>query len=642
VSREAEVAGAPPVMDDPERDERELRRLEATWASRPGFWGWVTSVDHKSIARRYIVTALVSFALAGINALAMRTQLARPENHLMGPDAYNQFFTVHGTAMMFLFAVPIMEALGLYFVPLMVGTRNVAFPRLNALGYWVFFFGTAFLWLSFWTNTGPDAGWFAYVPLSGPQFSPGKRVDTWAQMITFTEIAGLIGAVEIIATAFKQRAAGMSLNRVPLFVWAEVVTAFMVIFALTTVAVASTTMLAMDRLIGTQFFNPAEGGDALLWQHVFWFFGHPEVYIVFIPATGIVSTVLPAFTRRPVFGYTAIVLALIATGFIGFGLWVHHMFATGIPRLGESFFAASSVMIAIPSGIQIFCWLVTIWDGRPRLATPMLFVLGFIFLFVIGGLSGVMLASVPFDLQAHDTFFVVAHFHYVLVGGAVFPLFAGIYYWFPKVTGRMLSERLGKWSFWLLFLGTNLAFFPMHLLGLRGMPRRVYTYPEGLGWANLNLASTVGTYVIALAVLLFVANVLRSLARGAPAGDDPWGGDTLEWAASSPPRPYNFRFPPVVQGRAALWSRTPDAPVVTGLRTDVREILLTTVLDAEPDARFEHPEPTYWPLVTGMGVCIMLVWILYTPWAFVFGSVPIGIGLIGWAWPRKKRAEAAR
>jgi cytochrome c oxidase subunit 1 len=547
--------------------------------------------------------------------------------------------------MMFLFAVPIMEAAGLYLVPLMVGTRNVAYPRLNALGYWVFFFGTAFLWISFWFNVGPDTGWTAYVPLSGPEYAPGKRVDTWAQMITFTEIAALIGAIEIIVTVFKQRTVGMSLNRIPLFVWAEVVTAFMVIVAMTMIAAASTTMLAMDRLIGTHFFNPAEGGDALLWQHFFWFFGHPEVYIIFIPATGIVSAVLPAFTRRPVLGYPALVLSLISTAFIGYGLWVHHMFATSIPGLADSFFTASSVMIAIPSGIQIFCWIATIWDGRVRLATPMLFVLGFIFLFVLGGLTGVMIASVPFDLQVHDTFFIVAHFHYVLIGGGVFPLFAGIYYWFPKATGRMLSERMGKWQFWLFFVGMNLTFFPMHFLGFMGMPRRVYTYAEDLGWQDLNLTATVGSFVIALSVLLFIANVFRSLKRGAIAGDDPWGADTLEWATSSPPPPYNFRFPPVVQGRAALWSRTPDAPVVTGLRTDVREVLLTTVLDAEPDARHEHPGPTIWPFVTACAVTFLLISVIYTPWAVVFGTPFVAIGLIGWGWPRKhengRRSEAA-
>jgi cytochrome c oxidase subunit I+III len=635
VKAEAEVPRSA-LHDDPAADAAELRRLEHAWSPHRGLWGWLTSVDHKSISKRYIVTALISFVLAGINALVMRVQLARPENHLLGPDAYNQFFTTHGTAMMFLFAVPIMEAIGLYFVPLMVGTRNVAFPRLNALGYWTFLIATIFLWLSFYTNVGPDAGWTAYAPLSGPQFSPGKRVDTWAQMITFTEVSALIGAIEIITTAFKQRAPGMSLNRVPLFVWAEVVTAFMILFAMSTVATASM-MLAMDRLIGTHFFNPAEGGDALLWQHLFWFFGHPEVYIIFIPATGMVSTILPAFTRRPVFGYTALVLSLIGTGFIGFGLWVHHMFATAVPWLGSSFFTASSVMITIPSGVQVFCWIATIWDGRPRLATPMLFVMGFIVLFVIGGLTGVMVASVPFDLQVHDTFFVVAHFHYVLIGGAVFPLFGAIYYWFPKMTGRMLSERMGRWNFWLFFAGVNLTFFPMHFLGLMGMPRRVYTYSADMGWGDMNLLSTAGAFTIALSAVLFVANVVRSLASGVPAGPDPWGGDTLEWATESPPPPYNFRYPPVAQGRAALWSRTPDAPVVTGLRTDKQEVLLTSMLDAEPESRHLHPKPTIIPLVTALGLGVMLYSLIYTPWGLIWGTGAIGIGLIIWGWPDHHR-----
>jgi len=621
---------------DAEADARALRQLLHTWSPHRGLWGWMTSVDHKSIAKRYIATALVSFVLAGINALVMRVQLARPENHLLGPDAYNQFFSTHGTAMMFLFAVPIMEAVGLYFVPLMVGARNVAYPRLNALGYWTFLIATVFLWGSFYSNVGPDAGWTAYVPLSGSQFSPGKRVDTWAQMITFTEVSALIGAVEIITTAFKMRAPGMSLNRIPLFVWAEVVTAFMILVAMSTIATASM-MLAMDRLIGTQFFNPAEGGDPLLWQHLFWFFGHPEVYIIFIPATGMVSAMLPAFTRRPVFGYTAIVLSLIGTAFIGFGLWVHHMFATAVPWLGSSFFTASSIMIAIPSGVQVFCWIATVWNGRPRLATPMLFVLGFIVLFVIGGLTGVMIASVPFDLQVHDTFFIVAHFHYVLIGGAVFPLFGALYYWFPKMTGRMLGERMGKWQFWLFFTGMNVTFFPMHFLGLLGMPRRVYTYAPDLGWGPLNLTATVGSFIIALSALLFVANVVRSLKGGVPAGPDPWGGDTLEWSTESPPPPFNFRYPPVVQGRAALWAMAPDAPVVTGLRTDKPEILMTTLLDAEPESRHVHPVPTIIPFVTAIGVSVMLFSLMYTPWGLVWGAGAVSVGLIWWGWPDHHR-----
>src|SRR3954471_4976047 len=484
-------AAAHEDVRDTHLDDAELHaRLTRTWRTGPSLIARLSSVDHKVVGRRYILTAFFFLCLGGLSAVAMRLQLARPEAKLLGPDLYNQLFTMHGTTMMFLFAVPVMEAFAVYLVPLMLGTRNIAFPRLNAFSYWVYLSGGIFLWASFMLKVGPDVGWFAYTPLSGPDFSPGKRVDVWAQMITFTEVSALAVAVEIIVTTFKQRAPGMTLDRIPLFVWSMLVTSFLIIFAMPAVMVAST-MLILDRLVGTHFFNHAEGGDALLWQHLFWFFGHPEVYIIFIPATGMVSSIIVTFSRRPAFGYLALVLSIIAVGFLSFGLWVHHMFVTGLPQLGNAFFTASSMLIAIPNGIQIFCWLATLWNGRPVFKTPLLFVLGFFFIFVAGGLSGVMLASVPIDTQVHDTYFVVAHFHYVLIGGAVFPLIAAVYYWFPKATGRMLSERLGKWQFWLAFLSFNAAFFPLHILGLLGMPRRVYTYPADLGWNDLNRLSSV-------------------------------------------------------------------------------------------------------------------------------------------------------
>jgi cytochrome c oxidase subunit 1 len=613
--------------------ERERQQLERTWAVPAGFIGWFKVSDHRTIGKRYIVTAFVFFTLAGVQAALMRLQLAIPENTVLGPDRYNQLFTVHGMTMMFLFAVPVMEAMGIYLVPLMIGTRNIAFPRLNSYSYYVYLFGGIMLYAALFTDTGPDTGWFSYVPLAGPDYSPGKRVDMFAQLITFTEVAALAVAVELVVTIFKLRAPGMSLNRMPLFVWAMLITGFMVIFAMPAVVSASTFLL-LDRLVGTHFYNPAEGGDALLWQHLFWFFGHPEVYIIFVPALGIVSSIIVTFTQRPAFGYTALVLAIVATGFVSFSLWVHHMFATGLPLLGLSFFTAASAIIAIPSGVQIFCWIAALWRGRPRFATPLLFVIGFIVIFVLGGLSGVTLASQPLDLQVHDTYYVVAHFHYVLIGGAVFPLIGGIYYWFPKMTGRMLDERLGRWNFWTLFAGFNITFFPMHIVGLQGMPRRIYTYPASMGWTTANLISTLGALFLVAGGVMLMANVIRSARRGAIAGDNPWGADTLEWGTSSPPPVYNFLQIPVVEGRHALWQRSEDAPVVTGIRSDKREVLVTDVMDAEPVHRTDMPKPTIWPFISAVITSGFFVTSIFTPWALVYWALPIFVALTGWFWPK--------
>ena len=615
----------------------ERERLERTWAVRGGIVGWLSAADHKTIGRRFIVTTFGFFLLGGTLAVLMRVQLARPESNFVDPDLYNQLFSLHGTTMMFLFAVPVMEAMAIYLVPLMIGTREIAFPRLAAFNYWVFLFGGAMIYIAFFLNIGPETGWFSYVPLAGPEYSPGKRTDFWAQMITFTELSALGISVQLIVTILKQRAPGMSLNRMPLFVWSILVTSFMTVFAMPAVMLAST-FLIMDRLIGTHFYNPAEGGDALLWQHLFWFFGHPEVYIIFLPALGFVSSIVAAFARRPVFGYTAVVLSLIATGFLSFGLWVHHMFTTGLPLLGASFFTAASMLIAIPSGTQIFCWIATLWGGRPQLRTPLLFVLGFFFIFVLGGMTGVMVASVPLDTQLHDTYFVVAHFHYVLIGGAVFPLFGALYYWLPKISGRMLSERAGRWNFWLFFIGFNLAFFPMHQLGLSGMPRRVYTYPEGLGWSELNLLASIGAGLIAASVALFVANALWSLRNGRVAGDDPWRAGTLEWATSSPPPPWNFQHIPVVSGREPLWQEPVPRQVVTGLRSDVRELLITGAVDAEPDHRGELPSPSIWPFLAALATAGLFIGSIFTPWAVPIGAVPLFVTLVGWFWPKRSAA----
>jgi cytochrome c oxidase subunit I+III len=615
-------------------DERD--RLDRTWASPRGFLGWFTQVNHRSIGRRFIVTAFVFFLLGGVQALLMRLQLAAPEREFLDADLFHQIFTMHGTTMMFFFAVPVMEGFAIYLVPLMIGTRDMAFPRLNAFGYYVYLIAGIVLYAALFLGLAPDAGWFNYLPLAGPEHSPGLRIDFYATMITFIEVSALVAAVELIVTILKQRAPGMSLTRMPLFVWSILVTSFMIVFAMPAVMVASI-LLALDRTAGTLFYDVAAGGDVLLWQHLFWFFGHPEVYIIFLPALGFVSAIITIATGRRLVGYTAIVLSLVAIGLIAFGLWVHHMFTTGLPPLGMNLFTAASIAIALPSGVQIFCWIASLWRTRPRMDTHMLFVLGFFIIFVLGGLTGVMVATVPFDLQAHDTYFIVAHFHYVLIGGAVFPLFGAFHLWFPKLAGRMLSERLGKLTFGLMFVGFNVTFFPMHNVGLLGMPRRVYTYLAELGWGDLNLLSTIGAFVLGLGVLVFLVNVVLALRKPATAPDDPWRGDSLEWATSSPPPNYNFLYLPTVKGRWARWDG--DGGRVTGIRGDRREVLLTSVVEATPIGKAVLPSPTVWPLILAFAVSVAFIGVIFTLWAAPVGALLAFGALVGWLWPKGWRQE---
>jgi cytochrome c oxidase subunit I+III len=597
-----------------------------------GLYDWLATIEHTQIGKRFIAAALVFFALGGVLALIMRLQLARPLNHVVGPDLYNQIFTTHGTTMMFLFAVPVMQGLGLYFVPLMVGARNLAFPRLANFAFWIYVFGGIFLYVALLSGTGPDAGWFAYVPLSGPEHSPGKRVDVWAQLITFTELSALSVAVNLIVTTFKHKAPGMSLDRLPIFVWASLVTSLMVVFAMPAVIVASS-CLALDRLVGTHFFNPAEGGDALLWQHMFWFFGHPEVYIIFLPALGMVSEIVVTASKRTLFGYVPIVLANVATAVLAFGLWVHHMFATGLPQLGASFFTGASILIAIPTGVQFFCWIATLWGSRPKIDAQFAFILAFFATFLIGGLTGVMLAAVPINIQVHDTFFVVAHLHYVLIGGAVFPLFGGLTHWYPKLTGRLLNERLGLVSCALVFVGFNVTFFPQHWLGLHGMPRRIYTYLPQTDWGFWNLVSTLGAFTLGLGALVFFFNAAWSLRSDRRAAPDPWGGDSLEWALASPPPPAAERELFVVPSRYPLWIG--ELGRVRGLAAD--EELVTRVVDAEQDHVIKSPEPSIMPLVTALMTAVLIIACIFTPWGLPVGVVLVSAALFVWFWPTDRK-----
>jgi cytochrome c oxidase subunit 1 len=523
-----------------------------------GLLTWVMTVDHKRIGILYLVSAAAFFLIGGLEALLMRLQLALPENKFLGPDMYNQVFTMHGTTMIFLAVMPFAAGFGNYLVPLMIGARDMAFPKLNALSYWTFLFGGLFMYSSFVSGGAPNDGWFSYAPLTERLYSPGHGMDFWTMGILLLGFATTIGSINFIVTIIQLRAPGMTLTRMPAFVWAQFVTAFLAVFAIPSLTTA-VLLLLFDRQLGAHFYNVAQGGSALLWQHLFWFFGHPEVYILILPAMGIVSEVIPVFSGKPLFGYTAVVFSMIAIGFLGFTVWAHHMFATGMPTTALLFFAGDTFLISAPTGALFFAWLGTVWKGKLRYRSPMLFALGFVTMFLIGGLDGVHLAVVPVDWQLTDTYYVVSHIHYVLFGGAIFGIFSGIFYWFPKITGRRLQEGLGQAQFWLMFVGMNLVFMPMHFLGLEGMPRRIYTYSTGRGWDTWNLVATVGAFIVATSMLVFLVNFFVSLGKPAKNEVDPWDGFTLEWKAKSPPPAFNFAQIPSVRGRRPLWDeKHPD------------------------------------------------------------------------------------
>src|SRR5712691_3286877 len=526
---------------------------------------WIMTTDHKKIGVMYIVTAFFSFLVGGLEALLIRTQLAAPNGHVLSPEVYNEVFTMHGTTMIFLFVMPMLTGLGNYIVPLMIGARDMAFPRMNAFGYWLVLFGGVFLNASFLFNAAPNGGWFYYAPLSEQQYGCGVancihvlNADFWALGILLVGISSIAGSLNFVVTILRLRAPGMTMNRIPLFTWMTLVTAFLLLFALPSLTAAAV-MLLLDRHLGTHFYQASFHGDPLLWQHLFWSFGHPEVYILILPAFGIISEVLPVFSRKPIFGYTFIAWSGVAIGFLSFTVWAHHMFAVGLPPIAQAFFATRTTLIAIPTAVKIFNWIATVYGGKVSLKVPMLFALGFIAMFLIGGLDGAALAVVPFDYQITDTYFVVSHLHYVLFGGSVFGIFAGIFYWFPKMTGKLLGEGLGQIHFWLMLIGMNLTFFSMHILGMLGMPRRIYTYPANFGWDEINLLQTIGAYMLGIAIMVFFVNLIVSLRNGKEAGDDPWDAFTLEWDTTSPPPHYNFPVVPTVRSRRPFYDKkNPD------------------------------------------------------------------------------------
>jgi cytochrome c oxidase subunit I+III len=624
------------------------RALQRIWSNPSGFRR-LTIVNHTIVGQRFLIAGFAFFLFGGVLAMLIRAQLATSGNAFLSHEAYNQVFTLHGTVMMFLFAIPVIEGISLYLLPKVLGARDLAFPRLSAFGYFCYLFGGLIIVGSLLLGVAPNSGWFMYTPLSSQPYSPGVNSDVWLLGITFVEISAVAVGVEICATILKIRAAGMALHKMPLFAWYMLVTAAMIVFGFPPLILASI-LLEIERAFGWPFFAVGRGGDPLLWQHLFWLFGHPEVYIIFLPGAALVSTMLPALARRPMVGYTAVVVSVIATGFISFALWVHHMFTVGIPHLALAFFSAASMLVAIPTAVQFFAWIATLWMGRPVLRLPMLYLFGFLAVFVFGGLTGVMVALVPFDWQVHDTHFVVAHMHYVLVGGFVFPLLAAAYFWLPQMTGRLPSERLGQWAFWLIFIGFNVTFSVMHFTGLLGMTRRVYTYHPDFGLDLLNLVSSIGSFVMTMGFALFVLDLVLHVKFGEPARRNPWNASTLDWGMLMPTPLYNFASLPEVDSRVPLWDQ-PELPgaMASGHhflgtpRENWQETLAVDPVTGEPDYIVILPQPSWWPFVSAVALGVFFVgFLLSWYWLAAAGAATALLLFIGWGWSNGIRQDAPR
>ncbi|MDY6945813.1 MAG: cbb3-type cytochrome c oxidase subunit I [Pseudomonadota bacterium] len=613
----------------------ELERLQAAWKPERG-WRVLTQVNNTVIGLWYIGAALLFLVLGGILALIMRMQLAVPGNDLVDHDLYNQLFTMHGSVMMFLFAVPVVEAIGILLLPAMQGARDLPFPRLSAYAFWAYFVGGLVFFTTIFFDLAPDGGWFMYPPLTSHEFSPGLRTDFWLLGIGFIEISAIAGAIEIVVGILRTRPPGMTLDKMPIYLWAMLIVGAMIIFGFPPVILA-TALLELERAFHWPFFLAQQGGDPLLWQHLFWLFGHPDVYIIFLPAAGLVSMMVAAMAQTPLIGYRWIVVAMLGTGTISFALWVHHMFATGMPHLSLSFFSAASMAVAIPAGLQVFSWIATLWRGNVQRATPTYFLLGFFAVFVLGGLTGVMLAVVPYDWQAHDTYFVVAHLHYVLIGGMLFPVFAGIYYWAPLISGKKLSERMGTWACAIMFIGVNLTFFPMHLSGLLGMPRRVWTYADGYGLELFNMLSTVGAFVFAAGIGIVLLDLLLHFRPAGKVDTNPWNAGSLEWL---PADNFAIRSIPFVTSREPLWQRPElraevDAGqhYLPGTATGGRETIVTSPIDARPQYLLRIPGSSWLPVLAGVGTAVFFL-ALTVKWMVVAatGGVVAIASILKWLW----------